>query len=485
MVNPPETPALNASLPPPRHRTLSIALQEFAQVDTTKITKKNWVYRNVGICILALMALAGPLATPAQCQQLSGFDRSVMLGILDEVARDVQKHYYDHNFHGLDWDAKIRATKESIRDEKSVDMALVRIASALDSLDDSHTFFYPPRCLRHHDYGFRTEMVGDHCYIADVRPGSDAEAKGLKPGDRIQSLQGWSPTRDAYWRMDYLFSVLRPLSNLQVTCSDPEGRIRQVDVAAKFEKRLQIADLTPSDENEMEISDTLRRAENRQHFGRPRTAKVGDELMILNLPKLIFNADEIYWIMGKARKYPALVVDLRGNPGGTIQALKLFVGCTFDGDVKIAERTGRKELKPEVAKSIGDRAFRGKLIVLVDSRSASASELFARIVQLQKRGTVLGDRTAGRVMESRKYIHQVGIDVTASYGVSVTESDLIMSDGNSLEHSGVTPDEMILPSAADMASHRDPVLSRAAALLGVKLSPEDAGRLFPYEWPTE
>jgi len=125
------------------------------------------------------------------------------------------------------------------------------------------------------------------------------------------------------------------------------------------------------------------------------------------------------------------------------------------------------------------------LIVLVDSESASAAELFARTMQLEKRGKVIGDRSGGLVMEGRLYDHHAGADTRVYYAVMVTDADVIMTDGNSLERRGVTPDEVLLPSASDLASGRDPVMAHAAELLGVKMSAEDAGKLFPYEWPKD
>ena len=66
----------------------------------------------------------------------------------------------------------------------------------------------------------------------------------------------------------------------------------------------------------------------------------------------------------------------------------------------------------------------------------------------------------------------------AFYASAITEADVIMADGQSLQNVGVIPDETILPSAADLASIRDPVMSRAAEILGDKLPPEKAGKIF-------
>jgi carboxyl-terminal processing protease len=124
--------------------------------------------------------------------------------------------------------------------------------------------------------------------------------------------------------------------------------------------------------------------------------------------------------------------------------------------------------------------------VLVNSDSASASELFARTMQLQHRATVIGDLSAGAVMESRIYPFQIGVtggnDLLVFYSASITHDDLFMTDGKSLEKVGVTPDVEIVPTGADLAAGRDPVLAQAAQLAGAKLDPAAAGKFFPFEW---
>jgi C-terminal processing protease CtpA/Prc len=139
-------------------------------------------------------------------------------------------------------------------------------------------------------------------------------------------------------------------------------------------------------------------------------------------------------------------------------------------------------MKPLLVKGKGKRAFGGKLVVLVDSESGSAAELFARVIQIEGRGTVIGDRTSGAVMQSRMHTHSLGVGTIVMYGANLTNADVIMSDGGRLEKTGVTPDELLIPTPKDLAAGRDPVMARAAALIDYEMSAEKAGQLFPIEW---
>ena len=68
------------------------------------------------------------------------------------------------------------------------------------------------------------------------------------------------------------------------------------------------------------------------------------------------------------------------------------------------------------------------------------------------------------------------------YAASITMADLIMRDGKSLENVGVTPDVIVIPSAAELAVGQDPALARAARLAGIELDSAVAGSFFPFEW---
>jgi predicted metalloprotease with PDZ domain len=61
-------------------------------------------------------------------------------------------------------------------------------------------------------------MIGDECYIVVVQPGSGAEKRGLKAGDRVLSFNTIVPTRDNLWEINYLFRLLRPQAADHCSC---------------------------------------------------------------------------------------------------------------------------------------------------------------------------------------------------------------------------------------------------------------------------
>ena len=437
---------------------------------------ENWRTRVRALATVFMLAVA---ALPAQAQQLSNFDRDRGKTMLNTVKNEIKKSYYDPNFHGLDIEARFKEAEEKMKQATSLGQVFGIIAQAVMDLDDSHAFFIPPSRTTRVEYGWEMQMIGDKCYVVAVKPGSDAEAKGLKVGDEVFTVSGFGPTRENLWKMNYLFRVLRPQPGLRVQLLDPDGSQRQMDVMAKVTQEKQVVNLTGSDGGN-DIWDLIRDSENDAYFNRHRYYEMGD-IFVWKMPRFDLMEKGVDEMMGKVLKSKALILDLRGNPGGYVVTLQRMLGYFVEKDIKIGDEKRRKETKPLMAKA-RDRAFKGKLVVLVDSQSGSSAEVFSRVVQLEKLGTVIGDRTPGAVMAARHFSFEMGADTIVSYGASITVADLIMTDGKSLERTGVTPNELLLPTRADIAARRDPVLARAAELVGLSLDAEKAGALFPIEW---
>jgi C-terminal processing protease CtpA/Prc len=403
-------------------------------------------------------------------------DRERAEHMLRDVAADVREHYYDPALHGVDLDARVAAAQQQIEQSDSMARAILQISGVLDSLNDSHTFFLSPLRPYRHEYGWRWLMVGDRCLVTSVQPGSDAEAKGLVPGDEILAVNGYRLSREGLWKIEYVYKSLQPQRSLRLRVRSPSGVEREIDVSARVERIV-----GSGRGGAIDRWDVIRERENRAWRLRARVVRSGDAVAIMKLPVFDFSDDDIAEMIDRIRGVRGLILDLRGNPGGRTQTLQAVAGFLFGREVKLADRVFRERTDAMMA-SRSERPFDGKLVVLVDSASASSSEVLARVVQLERRGIVIGDRTAGRVREAAHYTHHVGVRYAIFFGTSVSEADLVMSDGRNLENNGVMPDVIALPTAEDIALGLDPVLARAVASLGGSITAQDAGRLFPIEW---
>jgi C-terminal processing protease CtpA/Prc len=420
----------------------------------------------------------------AQQQSLSGFDRDRGRQMLSLIRKDIEKDYYDPNFHGINLEEHFAAADEKLKQAKSLGEMFGVIAQALLDFDDSHLFFIPPGRSARYDYGWGMRMVGDKCFVSSVKPGSDAEQKGLRPGDEVYSVDGFEPTRPDLWKMTYYYYALSPKPGLRLIVTKPNGEHHQYDVMTKIKEGKRVTNMTfDTLAGQAAVTDLIRDEEDAARESRDRFVEAGEDLFVWKMDAFDLSDSQVDEMMGKARKHKSLILDLRGNGGGAETTLLRLIGNLFDHDVKLGDIKRRKETKPLMAKTRGgDAVFKDNLVVLIDSDSGSASELFARVIQLEKRGTIVGDRSAGAVMRSRFHEHTSGVEIVAFYGASITDADVLMTDGKSLEHVGVTPDHLVLPTGADLAAQRDPALAFAASLVGVKLDPEKAGALFPPKW---
>ena len=108
--------------------------------------------------------------------------------------------------------------------------------------------------------------------------------------------------------------------------------------------------------------------------------------------------------------------------------------------------------------------------MLVDSESASSSEILARHLQLSGRGVIIGDKTAGAVAVARDFEQHVGNEAAVFYGAQTTIAHAVFPDGKDIEKIGITPDLMCIPEAADLVAKRDPCYGLAMTTLKAKLA---------------
>jgi len=113
--------------------------------------------------VLAITVLATALA-PSGPTQKSGKYKTLtndqVREMLNRIEEDIKERYYDPTFHGLDLDARFESARKKIAAAQSQNEALLDVAGAVASLNDSHTRFLPPPAPYGVEYGRRMQAIG-------------------------------------------------------------------------------------------------------------------------------------------------------------------------------------------------------------------------------------------------------------------------------------------------------------------------------------
>lgn len=153
-----------------------------------------------------------------------------------------------------------------------------------------------------------------------------------------------------------------------------------------------------------------------------------------------------------------VVLDLRGNGGGLLTAAQSVAGIWLDNKVVVTEKSGGV-VKDEL-KSGGSPILNGvPTVVLVNSGSASASEIVAGALKDHKAATLIGEKTFGKGSVQKLMNLQDGSVL------KVTVAKWYTPNGKNINKEGIEPNEKVDLTADDANNNRDPQLDAAKAYL--------------------
>ena len=297
--------------------------------------------RLIAASILTLAAAAQPRADGPR---LSRQDRGLARDMLASVKSVLERTYYDRTFHGIDIAARLESADVMIEHAPSLAHAYTVIAQALLALGDSHTFFVPPARPSTHQNGWAMQMIGDECLVAAVDPSSDAAAKGFRPGDRVLRLEGFIPTRSEFWKLQYAYSSLAPRPILSVVVQSPGGSPRRLEASARSPRGPSTVAMTsPTPECQ---SETARRAPTSRKFARLLASSRSGSWRPSTCPLRRSIARPMRFWAERTRSSSIcariLAAASRRWSG---------YGRLVDRDITIANRSGRRPMKPLVARA--------------------------------------------------------------------------------------------------------------------------------------
>ena len=325
---------------------------------------------------------------------------------------------------------------------------------------DPHSSYMSPRSSENFDINMRLSLEGigallssegDFFEIVELIAGGPAEGSGaLEAGDRIVGVgQSADDIQDVVgWRLGDVVDLIR----------GPKGSAVHLRILpANGSGREQMVTLT---RNTIELEEQAAQAEVRDIERDGETLRVG----VIEVPafyadfsaanageedyrsttrdvRRLLESEQLAGIDG-------LVIDLRGNAGGSLEEAVRMTGLFIDEGpvVQVHRSNGRREV-------LGDTddqpaVYDGPMGVLVDGGSASASEIFAAAVQDYGRGVVMGEQTFGKgTVQTLIGLDRFGVGSEAfpSGRLKLTIAKFYRINGASTQLEGVTPD-LYMPS---------------------------------------
>ncbi|MBW4423063.1 MAG: PDZ domain-containing protein [Nostoc desertorum CM1-VF14] len=375
--------------------------------------------------------------------------------IVDQVWQLVNHEYVDGTFNQQDW----QATRQSLlsKDYSSREEAYAAIREALQKLGDPYTRFMDPKQFEAltsqtsgevSGIGIRMEVnEKTQCLtVVQAIENSPALKAGIKAGDEILAIDG-KPTLKM--KVDDASKLIRGKADTPIILK--LGR-REVNI---FNDLVEVntfdLELTRANIEVPTVLYTVRQEGNR-HVGyirlREFSAHAAEQMQ-----RAIRDLNN--------KKVDSYVLDLRGNPGGLLQASIEIARMWYNdgGIVKTVNRVGGTEETKANRTALTNRP----LAVLVDGNSASASEILTGALKDNKRAVVVGGQTFGKALVQS--VHELA----DGSGLAVTIAHYYTPAGTDINHKGIDPDIKL-----DLTEVQEQELTSNPDLIGTKSDPQYA-----------
>ena len=136
----------------------------------------------------------------------------------------------------------------------------------------------------------------------------------------------------------------------------------------------------------------------------------------------------------KAQKVEGILIDLRNDPGGSLEEVARMLGQVIKSGPVVQIRDGNGNVSVYEDTDGGEQLYAGPMAVLINLASASASEIYSAAIQDYERGIIIGSTTTG------KGTAQVQLDTLAHGQATLTQRKFYRVTGGSTQNKGVIPD---------------------------------------------
>ena len=318
---------------------------------------------------------------------------------------------------------------------------------------EPHTSYLSPRNAERFQMEMNLSLEGigavlraeeDYTVIQSVVSGGPADKSNeLKPKDRIVGVsQDDKDFVDVIgWRLDDVVELIK----------GPKGS----------KVRLQVLGAESEDDSSIKVVSIVRdtiKLEDRAAKSEVYFEKEGDEntkkLGVITIPSFYNNLSrdvKLEIAKLKDENVAGIIVDLRGNGGGSLTEATLLTGLFIDKGPVVQVRDGANRVQVNSDKD-GVSFYDGPLTVMVDRYSASASEIFSAAIQDYGRGIIVGEHTFGKgTVQQHRGLGRVYDLYENPFGsIQFTIAKFYRINGGSTQHRGVLPD-IEFPSAIDPA----------------------------------